>query len=150
MVGHQVLPTLKIFACEPNGASDAAESIRLNQIVQVAAPNTLADGLRTSLGSRTLPVLRAHLEGVLTVAEAEILAAMRFAYERLKIVLEPSSAVALAPVLRKEPVLFGKRVGIVLTGGNVDSDVFVKALEPGYRGSPPSSLRLSSSGGSVC
>jgi len=131
VAGHHLSPTLKIFACEPSGASDVAESIRLNRIIPMPAPDTVADGLRTSLGTRTLPILYAHLEGVLTVAEDEIFAAMRFAHERLKIVIEPSSAVALAPILRKEPAFAGKRVGIVLTGGNVDDNVFVRALESG-------------------
>lgn len=120
VAGHHDLPGLKIFACEPEGALDAAESIRLNRIVPMNNPDTLADGLRTSLGDRTLPILRTHLEGVLPVSEREILAAMRFAHERLRLIIEPSSAVALAPILRRESALIGKRVGVVLTGGNVD------------------------------
>ena len=83
VAGHHLQPALKIFACEPSGASDAAESIRLNKIVPMANPHTLADGLRTSLGSKTLPILRAHLSGVLDVTEDEILTAMRFGFERL-------------------------------------------------------------------
>ena len=129
VAGHYLQPTLKIFACEPYGASDVEESIRLNRIVPMPHPNTLADGLRTSLGSRTLPILRDHLAGVLHVSEEEMLLALRFAYERLKLVIEPSSAVALAPVLRAEAAFFGKRVGVVLTGGNIDLDGLWSALE---------------------
>lgn len=120
VVGHHLQPSLEIFACEPYGASDVKESIRLNRIMPMPHPNTLADGLRTSLGSRTLPILRDHLAGVFPVSEEELVLAMRFAYERLKLVIEPSSAVAIAPILRGEAELLGKRVGVVLTGGNID------------------------------
>lgn len=120
IAGHHLQPALKVFACEPEGAADARESIRLNQIVPTPNPMTLADGLRTSLGTRTLPILRKHLAGVWHVSEADILQAMRFGYERLKLVIEPSSAVALAPILRREPELIGKRIAVVLTGGNID------------------------------
>ena len=83
-------------------------------------PNTLADGLRTSLGELTLPILRRHVTGFFVVEEEKIVQAMQFAYERLKLVIEPSSTVALVPLLRQEPQLVGKRVGVVLTGGNVE------------------------------
>jgi threonine dehydratase len=132
VAGHQLLPDIKIFACEPQEASDAAESIKTNQIVPMNTPRTIADGLRTTLGTQTLPILRVHLEGVLTVAEAEIVAAMRFACERLKLVIEPSSAVALAPLLRQESALIGKRIGVVLTGGNVDLNVLGRLLEQSF------------------
>ncbi len=107
VAGHHLRPTLKVFACEPEGAWDAAESIRLNRIIPMPDPKTMADGLRTSLGSRTLPILREHLAGVFQASEQDILQAMRFAYERLKLVIEPSAAVALVPVLRaeKEPAM---------------------------------------------
>lgn len=129
IVDHELLPALKVFACEPDGALDAEESIRLNRIVPMPHPNTLADGLRTSLGSKTLPILRDHLAGVLRVSEEEIVRTMRFATEHLGLVIEPSSAVALAPLLRGEAALHGKRVGVVLTGGNVDLGDFWRALE---------------------
>lgn len=124
IAGHQLQPALKVFACEPEGALDAEESIRQNRIVPMPNPKTVADGLRTSLGSKTLPILRNHLAGVFPVSEAEIVAAMRFAYETLNLVIEPSSAVALAPVLRREKDFIGKRVGVVLTGGNVVADAY--------------------------
>ena len=91
-------------------------------------PNTIADGLRTSLGDRTLPILRRRLSGFFVVEEREILQAMRFAYERLKLVIEPSSAVALAPLLRKEAQLKGKRTAVVLTGGNTDLSLLWNGL----------------------
>lgn len=131
LAGHHLNPSLQIYGCEPRGAADAIESLRLNYIVPMAAPQTMADGLRTSLGNRTLPILRQHLTEVFLVDEEEIVAAMRFVYERMKLVIEPSSAVALAPVLRTEPALIGKRVGVVITGGNVDLEALWKSLSPG-------------------
>jgi threonine dehydratase len=113
-------PQIQIFACEPAGALDAIESVRQNRVVPMVNPKTIADGLRTSLGDRTLPILRRHLAGFFIVEEVEILQTMRFAQENLNLVIEPSSAVALAPLLRREPQLRGRRVAVVLTGGNVD------------------------------
>ncbi|MEC4890866.1 MAG: pyridoxal-phosphate dependent enzyme [Nitrospira sp.] len=127
---HHLNPSLRVYACEPYGAADAKESLRLNQVIPMPAPQTLADGLRTSLGSKTLPILRQHLTDVLLVSEEEIVAAMRFVSERMKLVIEPSSAVAIAPLLRAESVLRGKRVGVVITGGNVDLEIFWKSLKP--------------------
>ena len=113
-------PPVQIFACEPAGALDAIESVRQNRIVPMPHPDTIADGLRTTLGDRTLPILRRYLAGFFIVQEEEIVQAMRFAFERLKLVIEPSSAVALVPLLRREPRLKGKRVAVILTGGNMD------------------------------
>lgn len=131
VAGHHLNPSLQLYACEPRGAADAIESLRRNHIVPMTAPHTMADGLRTSLGSRTFPILRQHLTDVFLVDEAEIVAAMRFAYERMNLAIEPSSAVALAPLLRTEPALMGKRVGVVITGGNVDPEMLGESLSPG-------------------
>lgn len=124
IAGHHLQPSLKIFACEPAGAWDAERSIRENRIISMPNPQTMAEGLRTSLGSQTLPILRQHLSGVFSVSEEEIPLAMRVAFESLDIVIEPSSAVALAPILRAQPELMGQRVGVVLTGGNIDLTSF--------------------------
>ena len=120
IAGHHLQPTLKIFACEPEGALDVQHSIELNRVVPMLMPRTIADGLRTSLGSRTLPILRKHLAGVFSVSEEELRLAMRFAFEHLDLLIEPSSAVALAPLLRCQPELIGRRVGVIITGGNID------------------------------
>lgn len=128
LAGHALAPAIKIYACEPRGALDAVYSVRANRIVPMTDPQTLAEGLRTSLGSLTLPILRDHLEDFFIVEEEEIVPAMRFAFERLKLVIEPASAVALAPLLRPEPMLAGKRVGVILSGGNVDLSSFFNTL----------------------
>lgn len=124
IAAHGVKPGLRLYACEPAGALDAVHSVRENRIVPMPNPSTIADGLRSSVGEVTLPILREHLSGFFIVEEREIVEAMRFAFERLKIVIEPSSAVALAPVLRQEPALRDKRVGVLITGGNVDLSAF--------------------------
>lgn len=128
LAGHAINPGLRLYACEPLGALDAIHSVRENRIVPMDHPKTIAEGLRTSVGDVTLPILRSHLAGFFTVDEEEIVAGMRFVYERMKVVIEPSSAVALAPLLRREPALIGKRVGVIITGGNVDLSSFFEGL----------------------
>jgi threonine dehydratase len=120
LAAQALRPRMAIFACELAGALDAMNSVKQNRIVPRRNPNTLADGLRTSLGELTLPMLRRHVTGFFAVGEEEIVQAIQFAYERLMLGIEPSSAVALVPLLRQEPQLVGKRVGVVLTGGNVE------------------------------
>ena len=124
LAAHGVNPAMKVYACEPAWALDAMYSIQENRIVSPSRTDTMAEGLRTTLGDLTLAILRKHLEGFFIVEEHEIVQAMRIAFERLKIVIEPSSAVALAPVLRRESALQGKRVGVIVTGGNIDLSHF--------------------------
>lgn len=117
-------PGIRVFAAEPAGADDAARSKRAGAVIPPGPPQTIADGLLTGLGERTWPVLRDLVEDVIVVSETEIVAAMRLAWERGKLLIEPSAAVALAAVLaepfRARPGI--ARVGVVLSGGNVDLD----------------------------
>ena len=115
---------LRVFAAEPAGADDAARSKAQGRLVPQTDPRTLADGLRTSLGDLTWPLVRDRVEAVVTVDEAEIVRAMRLAWERAKLLIEPTSAVALAAVLteRFRGVRGLERVGVILTGGNADLD----------------------------
>lgn len=112
----------RVFGAEPAGADDAMRSLRAGRIVPVEAPDTIADGLRTSLGQRNFALIRQTVEDILTVSEDSILAAMRLLWERTKLVVEPSGAVPLAALLEHGPPRGCGRVGIVLTGGNVDLD----------------------------
>ena len=130
VAAHGLNPAIQLYACEPSGALDALFSVRENRIVPMPSPRTIAEGLQTSLGDLTLPILRHRLAGFFVVEEQEIVQAMRFAFERLKIVIEPSSAVALAPLLGREAALAGKRVGVIITGGNVDLSAFLQSLAP--------------------
>ncbi len=120
LAAHARRPGVQIYACEPTGALDAIESVRSGRIVPMLNPRTMADGLRSSLGVLTLAILRRHLAGFFTVEEEDIVQALAFADTQLGLVIEPSSAVALAPLLRGEPLLQGRRVGVILTGGNVE------------------------------
>jgi threonine dehydratase/serine racemase len=117
-------PALLVVAAEPSGADDAARSRAAGRLIPQTGPHTLADGLRTSLGELTWPVLRDLVERVVTVSEEEIVAGMRLAWERAKLLIEPSAAVAVAAVLSDEfRALSGaRRVGVILSGGNVDLD----------------------------
>jgi threonine dehydratase len=115
-------------AVEPEAADDAARSLATGVLQPQPAPRTIADGLRTALSERTFAVLRTHADGIVTVSEAEIVAAMRLLMGRLNLVVEPSAAVPFAALLAGRLPVAGKRVGIVLTGGNVDLDALPWAL----------------------
>jgi threonine dehydratase/serine racemase len=117
-------PAIRVFAAEPLGADDAARSLAAGRLIPQTGPDTIADGLLTSLGEITWAILSRRLDRVLTVSEEEIVAAMRLVWERMKLVIEPSAAVAVAAVLGQEfRALDGlRRVGVILSGGNVDLD----------------------------
>ncbi len=119
---HGLNPHVKLYGAEPENADDARQSLEAGALIPVGAANTIADGLRTSLSDLTFDILREHLDGLPTVAEDEIVHALRLVWERMKIVIEPSSAVPLAACARLHPELAGKRVGIIVSGGNVDLD----------------------------
>jgi threonine dehydratase len=115
-----VRPDVRVIGCEPALADDAAASLREGRIVPARPPVTVADGLRTSLGEKTFPIIRELVETISLVEEAEILAALRLMLERMKVVVEPSSAVPLAALLHRPLGLAGQRVGIIVSGGNLD------------------------------
>jgi threonine dehydratase len=107
---------------EPFEADDAYRSLQSGRIEHNRTANTIADGLRTNLGDRTFPIISQYVEGIVRVTEKEIIEAMRLLWERLKVVVEPSGAVAFAAALRAKDQFTGKRAGIILSGGNVDLD----------------------------
>jgi threonine dehydratase len=115
-------PGIRVIAAEPEGADDAFRSLQAGRIIPSTNPKTVADGLLTSLGDRTFPVIRERVERIVTVSEAAIVAAMKFVWERAKLVIEPSSAVPVAALWEGKIDLAGLRVGIILSGGNVDLD----------------------------
>jgi threonine dehydratase len=117
-------PGLKVYAGEPEGAADAVLSIQSGKVEKAPFVNTIADGLLTTLSERTLEIIQAHVADILLVSEDEIKAALRLVYERMKIIIEPSCAVPLAAVLKNADLFKGKKVGIILTGGNVDLSKF--------------------------
>lgn len=113
-------PEIKVYGAEPEGAADAYESFKAGKLIPMTNPNTIADGLRTSLSPRTFKIIAEHVEDILIVNDDEILAAMHLIWERMKIVVEPSSAVTLAAVMRNKSRFKDKKIGLVLSGGNVD------------------------------
>jgi threonine dehydratase len=121
---HYFKPGLKVFAGEPEGAADAVLSIQSGKVEKAPFVNTIADGLLTTLSERTLEIIQAHIADILLVSEDEIKAALRLVYERMKIIIEPSCAVPLAAVLKNAHLFKDKKVGIILTGGNVDLSKF--------------------------
>ena len=110
----------KTIGAEPFEADDAYRSLQSGSIETNETTNTVADGLRTQLGDKNFPIIKEHVSEIIRVKEAEIIAALRLIWERMKIIVEPSSAVALAAVLREKEKLRGKKVGIIISGGNVD------------------------------
>ncbi len=111
---------IRVIAAEPAGADDAYRSLRAGRILPSENPQTIADGLRTSLGELTFAAIQQHVHEIVTVSEEAIVTAMRHVWERIKIVIEPSAAVPVAALLEKRLDVTGQRVGIILSGGNVD------------------------------
>ena len=111
---------IRVIGAEPLNANDAFLSLAAGRIIPSENPKTIADGLLTSLGSRNFLILQRHLECIFTVDEAAIITAMRFFWERAKVIIEPSAATALAVLFANRDHFLGKNVGIILSGGNVD------------------------------
>ena len=115
-----VSPETAVIAAEPEEADDAYRSLEAGRIIPSENPDTIADGLRTSLGDLTFGIIRKRVERIVTVSEEEIIGAMRFIWERMKIIVEPSSAVPLGAIFSKRIETAGKRIGVIVSGGNVD------------------------------
>lgn len=115
-------PDCRVYGAEPAGADDAARSLQEGRILPSVDPLTMADGLLTSLGELTFSAIQAHAAGILTVSEDAIAVAMRRVWERMKLVIEPSAAVPVAALLEHGEQFRGARVGVILSGGNVDLD----------------------------
>jgi threonine dehydratase len=112
-------PSTIVIGAEPKGADDAFRSFQSKKI-EPSQANTIADGLLTSLGDKTLPIILEHVHEIITVDDAAIVAATKLVWERMKILIEPSSAVPLAALLQARDKFKGKPIGIILSGGNVD------------------------------
>jgi threonine dehydratase len=120
MAIHYFFPAILVYAGEPEGAADAALSFKSGKIEKAAFVKTIADGLLTTLGDKTWPIIKEHVKEILLVDDEEIKSAMRLVYERMKIIVEPSSMVTLAAVIKYKELFKGTKVGLILTGGNVD------------------------------
>jgi threonine dehydratase len=122
VMAHALTPDLALFAAEPSGADDAAQSLARGERVTSVIPDTLCDGVRATIGEPNFAILRDHHVEVLTVDDRDTVAAMRFTWQHLKQTIEPSSATVLAALRRHRTRFAGQRIGVVLTGGNVDLD----------------------------
>jgi len=122
LAAHHLSPECKIIGCEPFGADDAYRSLETGEIQPSINPQTIADGLRTSLGEINFPIIKQLVHKIIRVEEDEIVSAMRLVWERMKIIIEPSSAVAFAAIIREKELFENSRTGLILSGGNVDLD----------------------------
>jgi threonine dehydratase len=121
IAANHLSPGTKVIGVEPAAGDDAARSFRTKKLVHIEVPQTIADGARTqSLGAITFPLVLRHVSDIVTVSDAELVAAMRFLWERMKLVVEPTGALATAAVLQGAIDVRDRRVGIILSGGNVD------------------------------
>jgi threonine dehydratase len=117
-----IAPHIKVYAAEPEQADDAYRSFKAGHIIADDAPNTVADGLKVPLKELTWHFVQNHVTDILTASEQEIIDAMKLTWQRMKIVIEASCSVPLATILKNREVFAGKRVGVIITGGNVDLD----------------------------
>jgi len=112
-------PKTEVYGGESEGADDAYRAMKSNKL-ETSQAASIADGLLTSLGTKTFPIIRSNVKQIITVSDHEIVSAMRLIWERMKIVIEPSAAVPVAAILKSKTIFSGKRVGIIITGGNID------------------------------
>ncbi len=130
LAAEAVRPELELWGVEPAAGDDFARSLRAGRRIEIAVPETIADGMRTTAPGRlTYPIVARRCAGIVTVTDDELRAAMRFAFERLKLVLEPSGAAALAVLFGGKVRARGRRIGVTLSGGNVDPAAFAAAIE---------------------
>jgi threonine dehydratase len=113
-------PSIKVYAAEPEGADDAYRSFKAGEIIPSVKPNTICDGLLTSLGKLNFEIISKNVDEIFTANDDEIKHAMRLVWERMKIIIEPSSAVPLAIVLKNKELFAGQKIAIIISGGNVD------------------------------
>ena len=126
VAAKHLLPQIEVYGAEPERGNDMQQSLRAGRIVGIEVPRTICDGQQTqAVGVHPFEVIRAHVTDVLTVSDPVVVEAMRFAFERLKVVLEPSGACALAALMTHADRFRGRRVGITLSGGNIGLDRFV-------------------------
>jgi threonine dehydratase len=125
---HYFGKNIKVYGAEPEEVNDAYRALKSGKVEFNKTTNTIADGLMTNLGKLNFEIIKEGIEEILIVSEEEIKAAMRIIWERLKIIVEPSSAVAFAAIIKNKEKFIGRKIGLILTGGNVDLDDFFNAI----------------------
>lgn len=116
----EIKPGILVYGAEPAEADDAYRSLQSGEIQGNKTTNTICDGLRAQIGTITFPIIQEKVDGIITVTEDEIIHSMRLIWERMKIIVEPSSAITLSAILKRKELFKGKKVGLILSGGNVD------------------------------
>lgn len=129
LAAHYFGKNIRVIGAEPENADDAARSFYAGKLIPPENPQTMADGLRTALGSYTFPIISNHVYEIFTVSEEAIAHAMRFVFEQMKIVIEPSSAVALAAIFENFSAFANKKIGVILSGGNISFGRVYKILD---------------------
>ena len=132
IAAKELNPRINVIGIEPKNADDAYRSFKLGKRVPVENPDTIADGLRTSVGEKTFPIIQKYVDDIITVTEEQIIDAMKFYWERMKLVVEPSGAVPLAGLLSGDinsSLIKNKRIGIIISGGNIDLSDFFAVLK---------------------
>jgi threonine dehydratase len=118
-----------VIGVEPEAGNDAQQSLRNGRIVEIALPDTIADGAQTQhVGKLVLPILQAHVKDIVTVSDDQLRAQMRFFAERMKIIVEPTGCLAAAAVMHRIVDVTGARVGVLVSGGNVDMETFSRCV----------------------
>ncbi len=133
LITHYLNPRVRIFGAEPEIVNDAFRSFKSGMLQQNTRIDTIADGLRTNLSDKTFEIIQAYVHDIFTVSETEIIAAMKLVYERMKIVIEASSAVPLAAIFKNKAFFKGKTIGVIISGGNVDLDGLFSILSIEYQ-----------------
>jgi threo-3-hydroxy-L-aspartate ammonia-lyase len=134
---RELSPACKIFGVEPEAGNDGQQSFRSGRIVHIATPKTIADGAQTQrLGNYTFPIIRRDVQDIVTVTDAQLVDAMRFFMERMKLVVEPTGCLGFAAARQMKAELQGKRVGVIVSGGNVDIDRYCALLQTDRSATP--------------
>lgn len=129
LAARQLAPRCRVIGVEPERGNDGQQSLRAGRVVTIPVPDTIADGARTTqLGAHTFALIRALVDDIVTVSDSDVRGTMRFLAERMKLVVEPTGALAAAVVRRNLVPLRGRRVGVLLSGGNVDAEMFGRLI----------------------
>jgi threonine dehydratase len=129
LAARALAPACKVYGVEPEAGNDGQQSFRRGEVVRIDVPQTIADGAQTqALGGHTFPIIRRDVSDVLTASDEELVAGMRFFAERMKMVVEPTGALGFAAARRMKGELAGRRVGVIVSGGNVDLARFAELL----------------------
>ena len=130
LVAHELAPSCTLYGAEPEAGNDGQRSLRAGRIIHIDTPQTIADGAQTQhLGQLTFPIIQRHVTDIITVSDPELVDCMRFYAERMKILVEPTGCLSFAAARRLGAQLAGKRVGIIISGGNVDMQRFAQLLQ---------------------